>query len=382
MTWSSRPPREIVARWAELPVVHVEPEPGTPEREAAVARMALGISKASAARRGARKRLLWGAGAIAAAAAVAVGIGALRHGWSQETAAFGHVRAVDGTVRVKRAGEINATQLSALSADLARGDEVVTSIGAHTQLDLSSGVRLSLGEASRLQLSDGAAPAASASQEREQVRLDAGKVRVEVPHLKSGRVFAVQTPDTEVTVHGTAFSVEVAPARRGAAGQEPGITHVAVSEGVVSVRSYGREVFLRAGSEWTSGQGTPAPLPLPITTVSPEPGVASAPAPSNSGAAAVSLAPTSTLAEQNQLMERALSASRKGQDAAAVVALRELLRRYPSTRLAHEARVELFRALARSGDRAGAGREARRYLQSYPDGFAREEARKLALDEH
>ena len=110
-------------------------------------------------------------------------------------------------------------------------------------------------------------------------------------------------------------------------------------------------------------------------------GVAIEPAVSSPSGSAASQAPTSTLAEQNQLLERALSASRNGQDGAAIAGLREFLRRYPSTRLAHEARVELFRALARSGDRAGAAREARRYLQSYPDGFAREEARKLALDE-
>jgi hypothetical protein len=378
MSWSNRPPREIVARWAELPVAHVDPEPGV-DREAAVARLALGISKASAARQSNRKRLLWGVGAFAAAAAFAVGFGVLQREPPPAVAALGHVRAVDGAVSVKRAGETSALPLAALSAELARGDEVVTSVGAHTQLDLSSGVRLSLGEASRLQLSGASVVTASAS-ERELVRLDAGKVQVKVPHLKSGRVFAVNTPDTEVTVHGTSFSVEVAPARKGALGPERGTTHVAVTEGVVSVRSGGQEVFLRAGSEWTSGQATPsAQAPLPSAPAAS--GAVREPSASNSSAPTASLAPTSTLAEQNQLLERALSASRKGQDAAAVAALRELLRRYPSTRLAHEARVELFRALARSGDRAGAAREARRYLQSYPDGFAREEARKLALDE-
>jgi len=41
--------------------------------------------------------------------------------------------------------------------------------------------------------------------------------------------------------------------------------------------------------------------------------------------------------------------------------------------------VETFRALAQMGDRAGAAREARRYLTPI-DGFARDEARELALE--
>ena len=60
--------------------------------------------------------------------------------------------------------------------------------------------------------------------------------------------------------------------------------------------------------------------------------------------------------------------------------IKSIIRLYPASPLAQDAHVETFRALAQMGDRAGAAREARRYLTLYRDGFARDEARELALE--
>ncbi len=88
---------------------------------------------------------------------------------------------------------------------------------------------------------------------------------------------------------------------------------------------------------------------------------------------------TSTLSEQNRLLASALDARRRNDDAKAIVFLNELLRKYPSSPLAQEARVERLRCLERLGQRGAAADEARRYLTDYPDGFAREEAKGQVL---
>jgi hypothetical protein len=225
---------------------------------------------------------------------------------------------------------------------------------------------------------------ASAGPSREQIRLDEGVVQVRVPHLTEGRSFSVKTPDAEVTVHGTAFTVEVGelvapelPLRSvDRAADATLTTRVRVSEGVVSVMSAGREVFVRKGMQWMS------PSPEPTTRsekLAPSGATLSPVAPGTSSSAPGTLRPQSSLAEQTRLLETASDAARRGNARGAVGPLNELLRRYPGSSLAPEARIQLFRALAASGDAVGAAREARRYLAAYPAGAAQDEAKKVAL---
>ncbi len=83
---------------------------------------------------------------------------------------------------------------------------------------------------------------------REEVGLDAGYVYVDVPKLPPGHLFAIHTPDTQVTVHGTSFSVEVSGPRSG-----PVSTTVSVTDGVVTVQRVGEpEIYLTAGTRWAS----------------------------------------------------------------------------------------------------------------------------------
>jgi outer membrane protein assembly factor BamD (BamD/ComL family) len=84
------------------------------------------------------------------------------------------------------------------------------------------------------------------------------------------------------------------------------------------------------------------------------------------------------LAAQNRLFADAMKARARGDLGGAVRLLDRLLRRYPGSVLAEDARVERFRALARLGDHRGAAAAARAYLLAYPGGFAHDEARELA----
>jgi hypothetical protein len=91
-------------------------------------------------------------------------------------------------------------------------------------------------------------------------------------------------------------------------------------------------------------------------------------------------APTATeLANQNRLFASAMNARERGDSLAAVRLLDDFVRRYPASPLAPDAYVERFRTLAQIGDRQGAARAARSYLSMYASGFARDEARALAL---
>jgi TolA-binding protein len=87
----------------------------------------------------------------------------------------------------------------------------------------------------------------------------------------------------------------------------------------------------------------------------------------------------STLGEENRLLTSALAASNAGDYRSATSTLDDLLRRFPMSPLAQEAHVQRFRALERSGDVGGAAREARSYLSLYPNGSAREEAKRVAV---
>jgi hypothetical protein len=274
-------------------------------------------------------------------------------------------------------------------------------------LRLPSGVVVATGPKTRFEVPD----VSALSNTREEIVIESGLLRVEVPKLPAGHVFAVRTPDTLVTVHGTSFSVEVT--RVGPSGVPK--TKVAVTHGVVSVLHAGRETLLYGGMEWTSaeedsvapagseaaglaaGQPGPAPaatdassesraaprgepdLPLSKRDVGRHP---SGPAPVAREARPASKPAMETmdLANQNTLFAQAKQARAQGDDSRAISLLSDLVRLYPASPLAEDAHVERFRALAQIGDHAGAAREARRYLTLYRDGFARDEARSTALE--
>lgn len=109
----------------------------------------------------------------------------------------------------------------------------------------------------------------------------------------------------------------------------------------------------------------PAPLPRSASSV---PVVA---------ATSASAEPASTLAEENQLFKEAAEAGRNGDVPGALSRLDKLLHDHPASPLAQTALVRKFRLLEKAGRLDEARREAERYLQAYPTGFAVKEAQAL-----
>lgn len=87
-----------------------------------------------------------------------------------------------------------------------------------------------------------------------------------------------------------------------------------------------------------------------------------------------------TLAEENALLQGALTARKQGSSARCVTLLDRLVTRHPRSPLRHEALVLRFRCLRDGGDLSRARRAAQRYLDDYPNGAARDEANTLLFD--
>lgn len=322
---------------------------------------------------------------MAAAILVLIGAGWLWATWPgnrQAVSVAGVIQGLQGTVDVTRSG-IRRTLASTDSTALVRSDRVRTGETAVARVTLPSGAAVQIDPLSDVGFEG--EPSASDFLHGERADLVLGRVDVQVPHLKRGMTFSVQTPNALVVVHGTHFSVEVLRPARDV------VTNVDVTEGIVSVRYGGREIFLPAPARWSSAslnaalpeaEAQPdkmpkrvaplppsptstsvpvaqhahvtrpatqpsAPLPEPISTSADLPAASVteqvAPPPPDSNAAERE----STLAEQNRLFAAAMSARKDGDDANTIMYLDALITRFPDSPLAQDARVERFRAQKR-----------------------------------
>ncbi|MEP7050342.1 MAG: FecR domain-containing protein [Pseudomonadota bacterium] len=292
------------------------------------------------------------------------------------------VVSVSGGATLVRVGSMP----SALIADqlLSAADELRSGTGARAALALSGAgkAKVEVAEDTRLRLNQH--PVLAASTHEDWLDLEQGLVTLQVAKLAPGLGLAVQTPDARVIVHGTRFSVQVS--QRAPSGT---VTSVAVTEGRVEVDSLGRVVFLGPGEHWSSQSATPKPAPAPASGAELPPNVGPAAARvavvspprtlPTSPAAHAARGSQSTLAEENRLYTQALARAGGAELPSALSDLATLIQRYPRSPLAQNARVERFRLLQQSGNGVAAAEEARRYLSEYPSGFARNEARSLAL---
>jgi hypothetical protein len=340
------------------------------QRARVVPSIAAAIERAAAGRRKALLRRRFVAGlSVAAAVACTFGIGRLlvgHHGPAESAIAAAakgsDVRALTGVVTlVNGNGPVTVSR-----ANVEVGDALSTAADARAELRLTDLVLAELGGSSELAV---VTPTASAHR----LRLDRGHIRAKVDERPSAAPkLVVETPNVDVVVIGTVFQVDVVPGR--AAGEF--VTTVGVTKGRVVVRHGAMQVAsVAAGQSWSSGavaitpQRVEAPTAATPVRVGPRRQIAAGARPLRPG----------TLAEENALFQGAVDARNGGDDRAEADRLGALLNRYPGSPLAGEARVERMRALQRTGQGAEAAREARRYLAENPDGFAREEARRLVM---
>jgi hypothetical protein len=311
-----------------------------------------------------RRRFALIAAAAAAVLALGSGFAVLRHDTTTEASQAGvagavEVRSIVGNVSILRSG---APSHSASVGELLQGGERVrTGEAAGIDIGIESG-RAHLNASSELEIVQPTA-------KERRLRLGKGGVDVDLPlKLTGGERLVIETPDAEVLVVGTAFSVQL---QNDAAGMP--VTSVKVRRGTVWVSHQGKQqAVLVAGQDWASPPAPPAvaaQVPNAKGSVVPraQPRSRVVPRAVESG----------TLAEENRLFESALAARNTGDHAGAAEGFRLLLARFPRSVLAEQALAGRFRALERAGRVSAAVISARRYLSSYPQGFARADAERI-----
>jgi hypothetical protein len=319
------------------------------------------------------RRIAYG---LAAAAGFALLGGLLVKERVQAPVSIAGIDGVSGTVVLTQEGARRV--IASGERSVRDGDALQTAAGARARLATAKS-SISVAESTELKVSQ-------PSRAEERISLRRGRVDVAVDKaIETKRAVVVETPDAEVVVRGTVFDVRVEPS----SGKTT--THVHVTRGSVWVLSQGVQVaLLGAGQAWSSAGGPVAPVGA---AVAPPPSAVAAPSPveppppvavpakpvSGSSKDAAARKP-GTLTEENKLFSAGVEARNRGDAVRAAELFGELLAQYPQTALRESAQVERFRALSRAGLSARAASEARRYLAEHADGFARGEARDLALD--
>jgi hypothetical protein len=187
------------------------------------------------------------------------------------------------------------------------------------------------------------------------VRLDDGRIELDVIPLAAGERFRVVTDHGEVEVRGTSF--EVLASNRS-------LRSVSVSRGRVEVRSGGGLSVLDAGDRWEQGP-PPAPAPGPTATEAPPARRLPAPKPrANQRASAV----------ESALFDRAWSALRAGNAGDAAATFADLERRAGGHAIEEDALYWRAVSVARTKESASAGLLFREFLRRFPGSSRRGEA--------
>jgi len=203
-----------------------------------------------------------------------------------------------------------------------------------------------------------------------------GAVRAQVAHLHDGERFLISTDDAEIEVHGTAFRVSLVEGEPGC--EEGRRTRVAVTQGIVSVRAGGRETLVAAGNVWPACARPAAPAAGDEGTIGHRVAAQPPALPRRRARGEASVArPTDGLTAANDLFAAAARAEREHRPDEALRLFSRLLDVAPAGPLAEGAAAQRMKLLATS-DPATARRAAADYLARYPDGFARDDARRLA----
>jgi hypothetical protein len=239
-------------------------------------------------------------------------------------------------------------------------------------------VRVGTAEGTALTLEPGSDLTVAEASTTQRFALHGGAVRAQVARLFAGDRFLINTDDAEVEVHGTVFRVAVVAAEPSCG--DGSTTRVSVSEGVVTVRAGGQEARVLPGGEWPAGCATAEPYARrvarhPSFRVA---GTGAAAAQSAMAAPVPATAPqsSSALAAQNDLFAAAVRARNQGRPADGVRLFDKLVDAYPGSPLVESALVQRMKLLASAAPAAGV-RAAADYLERFPTGFARADAKRL-----
>jgi len=350
------------------------PQPSLEARARAIAHIELALAQKAKKRRFVRVAL--------ASLACAAGLAGL---W------LGHARQLAPTADAAQSAPVTATlqptgsgvRLLTSSGSEALQPGSALPQGGRLVADAEGGATLHLSTGTEISVEHGAALSFDSAGATEQFELSAGSMRAHVAKLGAGQRFIVKTPDSEVEVRGTIFQVSVVNADPSCG---VGVrTRVQVSEGSVEVRAPSGTFWVHPGETWPQGcpsstAASAAPR-LPEQPVGERARVPSQRKPSEAVVATPAAlgsvaAPSSSLAEQNDLFTAAVAARRSGDTNRALSKLGELSARFPSSAFAEAVAAERFRALRRQSQ-AAALTAAREYLARYPQGFARGEAESI-----
>lgn len=240
-------------------------------------------------------------------------------------------------------------QVLVAATSLLEGDEIRSGEAGGATLGLGRGTTVALASASQVRVIE-ASPA-------RRLLLSRGQVDASVAKLRPNERLVVATPDSEVEVRGTRFTVKVADAPAGCGGPHQR-SSVEVQDGTVWVRSQGEERVLTTGQmfarpcakssnveplpEATAPAASPPEERRPSTVSIPRRRSASTVAAKISAKESETVAaePASQLAEQNDLLSSAMAAARAGQNDLALRRLDALLARFPEGPLSETARIE------------------------------------------
>jgi hypothetical protein len=365
-------------RWAQLATDLlaeervVAPSPREEDRARAIAAIEAAIRVEARAR---RIRIAAGSFAVAAAIGLAT-FGAIRlrprplawNGPASRASITATAHAMGGRVTLEHAGAAGVVEDA---AEVAVGDRVTAGADGPAGISLSTGTHLLVEARGELAVVEQAAAQIYA--------LQAGAVRADVAKVPAGGRFVVRTVDAEVEVRGTSFRVALAPSEPKCGGGTR--TRVAVTEGVVVVRSLGvsgGETRVSAGESWPRDCAREVPsLPVASSSAPSLDRSGTRPPPASPSSSAGAPVPASELTAQNDLFAAAVAAKRRGDTSAAIAGYERYLAKYPGSPLAESATVERMRLLAASDPARGAA-AAKSYLARYPGGFARSEADTLA----
>jgi hypothetical protein len=209
--------------------------------------------------------------------------------------------------------------------------ELETAEGSKANVRAADGLEIELEAGTRVGLDELQAKS-------RRLKLLRGAIRCAVPHTSASEPFVVLTPDATIVDLGTVFTVSVEGPDHA--------THVTVEEGEVMVRHATGESRVRAPGSWSSSENAIAPEP---SAAEPAP-APTAPRPAPPLGATASARPShgdNTLNAEAQLLRQGLAAERQGRFSEARSVLSTLLRKYPSSSLAPDARAALERVQAR-----------------------------------